>query len=352
MAAAKDRLDFIVIGAQKAATTTLFQLLKHHPEVSLPTGKEAPFFSNDGVYSYGWPAYMESLVREGGMDDRSRQWGTVTPQYMVGGVVHARADAAAKGGYDEWTVPTRIHERLPEVRLIAILRDPVRRAVSHHRMMVRRGAERRSFDEAIGQLLSPDSLDQARARPQDPTGYVTRGEYGRILRGYFDVFDSRQLLVVFTDELERSPATLLKRLHEFIEVSTEFEAPNLGERYLVARPQRGFAWSRPGSWMSPSSPFGPHGLQRALRRNAAARALWHAIPGEDQRRLRRPYERIAFRVSARNRRASASESGLGANAEPDPATVSRLREHYANDAERLTALLGVSPYWLSTADGD
>jgi hypothetical protein len=162
--AEKDLLDFIVIGAQKAGTTSLFQYLRYHPEISLPAGKEVPYFSHDALYARGWAAYMRNLARYEAISDPMRKWGTVTPQYMVGGVLQATADVAIKNNYDERTVPLRIHERLPDVRMIAILRDPVERALSHHRMAVMIGRERRSFDDVVGELLRPNALDRARDR--------------------------------------------------------------------------------------------------------------------------------------------------------------------------------------------
>jgi hypothetical protein len=344
--AEKDLLDFIVIGAQKAGTTSLFQYLRHHPEISLPASKEVPYFSHDAPYARGWAAYMRNLARYDALSDPMRKWGTVTPQYMVGGVLQATADVAMKNNYDERTVPLRIHGTLPNVRLIAVLRDPVERALSHHRMAVMIGRERRSFDDAVGELLRPDALDRARRRPQETTGYVAWGEYGRILAGYFDVFRRAQILVVFTDELERAPAQLLSRIQEFIGVRADFEPHNLGERFRVGAIERGFSWTSPSSWMSRSSPLSPQGVQRALWRNSAARAVWRVIPQAGQRRMRRPYERVAYRVARHNRRSS--PNAVRANAEPSLATLAQLREHYAQDAGQLAALLGVTPTWQTS----
>jgi Sulfotransferase family len=339
---AKDTLDFIVIGAQKAATTTLFQHLRHHPELALPNDKEAPFFSNDAIYARGWPAYLDSLAGSGGVNDPTLRWGTVSPQYMLGGVLNASADAAGNC-YDERTVPLRIREQLPDVRLIAILRDPVQRAYSHYSMIVRRGSERRSFAQAIDETLRPRGLEQARRRPEEATGYVAWGEYGRILAGYLDVFAPEQLLVVFTDELEGAPVALMRRVHEFIGVSADFVAPNIDGRYFVGKPQRGFAWTRPASWMLPGSPIGLHGLRRAAVRSAALRTAWHALPLQRQRRLWRGYERFATRAVRRSRTAGARDAEE--QAAPDLATLARLADHYSEDRERLTALLGAAPPW-------
>lgn len=346
MAAGKSTLDFIVIGAQKAGTTSLFRYLREHPEIALPDGKEWPCFSHDRVYERGWGDYMATLVRNGyrGDADPHKAWGTVTPQYMVGGV-YQRSSGEAADSYDERTVPARMHEHLPAVRLVAILRDPVGRAISHHRMAVARGQDRRSFDEVAAELLRPEALVRSRRYPDENSGYVTWGEYGRILEGYLQVFPRQQLLVVFTNELEHAPAQVLRRVHRFIGVSVDFEPANIGERFRVAATVRGFSWRSPSSWMSPSSPLSPQGLGRALRRSPAARAVWHALPPARQARLRRPYDRVARALAARNRRRAPGP--VKAHAKPSPDTVARLREHYAQDAERLLAL-GITPAWPTT----
>jgi hypothetical protein len=341
--AEKDTLDFIVIGAQKAGTTTLFQHLREHPEISLPAGKEVPYFSHDAAYARDWSVYMSNLARHDRLADPTRKWGTVTPQYMVGGVYKSDGRRAERDRYDERTIPLRIYRRLPDVRLIAILRDPVARAVSHHRMLAARGRERRSFDEAVSELLEPSALAAARRHPRELTGYITWGEYGRILSGYFEVFPHEQLLVTFTDELERAPAELLRRIHDFIGVSADFEPDSVGQRFHVGRVERGFSWSSPSSWLSPSSPLSPQGVGAAISRNPAARAVWHLMPENRQRRLGSRYERIARRAVLRNRRSDANQ--VRANAEPSAATLQRLSEHFTEDAERLAALLGSTPPW-------
>jgi hypothetical protein len=349
MQADKDILDFIVIGAPKAGTTSLFQYLKHHPEVSLPSGKEEQFFSHDAVYARGWGAYMTDLVShrfQGPTLDPMRKWGTVTPQYMVGGVFRSGARAAVKDDYDERTVPLRIHEQLPDVRLVACLRDPVERALSHHRMMVMVGRERHSFDEAVEELLRPQALERARRDPEEnrkSRGYIAWSEYGRILAGYFQVFAPEQILVVYNDELARAPMQLLARVEEFIGVSSDFQPENLHKRFRVGHVERGFSWSSPSSWMSPSSPVSPQGVRRALAGNAVTRSAWHAIPPASRRRLARPYEQLTVRVVKWNRRQAPNE--IKANAKPSAETLARLREHYREDTLRLASLIGEAPPW-------
>ncbi len=289
----KNWLDFIVIGAQKSGTTSLFQHLRHHPEIFLPNTKELPYFSHDpAVLKVEWSSYMNKFARSvpGGKGrifaDPSLKWGTVTPQYAIGGVWATIAGRTDECDYDEHTVPRRIREQLPDVKLIAVLRDPVERALSHHRMLVRRAAERRTFDEVVARLLAPDALEGARRDPQENTGYIVWGEYARILSGYFDVFSREQLLVVFTDELEHTPELLLRRVQGFIGVSTEFRPDNLDERYNVAKAVRGFLWNDPATWVSPSSPISPQGMRRSFSRIRPARAAWRRLPRTRQSRPR------------------------------------------------------------------
>jgi hypothetical protein len=349
-------LDFIVIGAQKAGTTSLFQYLRNHPEVWLPAEKERPYFSNDAVYRLGWAAYVQGLDRDRPSGDSSpaRRRGTVTPQYMAGSVFVSTGEQP-EPAYDVRTVPSRIREQLPDVRLIAILRDPVERAVSHHRMEVGRGREQRSFDQAVDDLLEPGTLARARRFPRESLGYVAWGEYGRILSGYYEVFAREQLLVLFTAELERDPGECLRRIHEFLGVNPDFVPDDLGVRYGVGKFAAGFSWRRPASWFAPSSPLSPQGARRRLWRSSAARRAWNSLSQQRRRQIAGRFERIV-RASARRQTAARFKQQRTladgrADTAPSDATVRRLRQHYADDTAALAALLGVSVPWQEPVPG-
>lgn len=326
----RDALDFIIIGAQKAGTTSLFEHLRQHPGLSLPPGKEAPFFSHESAYARGWDDYMRKTFA---LADPAAKWGTATPQYMVGGLWEQPNPSSGEEAYDERTVPLRIRERLPDVRLIAILRDPVERARSHHRMSTMNEIEKRPFEQAIGELLRSGALEQARREPQEVTGYVAWGEYGRILAGYFDVFPSEQILVLFTDELERKPELVLRRIHEFVGVRADFVPDNLGARYRVGGSERRFAA------LGTDAPLNPWTMQRALGGKAPARRLWHALPESGRRRIDSAFGRLSYRMDLWNRRTEAD------SADADRAVLERLRAHYEQDTRALAALLGADPPW-------
>jgi Sulfotransferase domain len=327
----KETLDFIVIGAQKTGTTSLFEYLRPHPELFLPSHKEAAYFSHDAEISRGWDRYLhDNFV----MADPGQKWGTVTPSYMVGGVYDAAIGSEKDVCYSEQTqqiVPLRISQRLPRVRLIALLRDPIERARSHHKMMTMRGLERRSFDEAVDELLRPSSLANSRAYPRETSGYVTWGEYGRVLGGYFDVFPRKQILVLFTEDLEHVPEAVLVRIYEFLDVSSDILPDNLGTRYREGGTTRRF------------SRLDPNMLVGDVAQNLMMRKLWHLFPQASRRRISDSYAGIAYQVDLWNRR---SQKKLD---EPSPEILTRLREHFTSDADRLAELLDEVPPWHAGA---
>jgi hypothetical protein len=324
----KSELDFIVIGAQKAGTTALFEYLRRHPRLALPAAKELPYFSHDASLEHGWEEYLAKAFP---VADPTAIWGTVTPHYMVGGLYQASPESRHSGAAgDERTVPARIAARLPGVRLIAVLRDPVERASSHHRMMVMEGHERRSFDEAVAELLTDAALEQARREPAETTGYVVWGEYGRILGGYLDVFDREQLLVVYSSDLRSRARETMTRVHEFLGI--EDVAPeNLGETYRVGASAR-----RLGA-------LNPYGLQASAANSRALRALWRALPNRMRRRADHAFQRTSYNLDLWNRRSEPTDAPDGAAS----GAAAALREHFGADAQRLTELLGVAPPWMA-----
>jgi len=228
-------LDFLVIGAQKAGTTSFCHYIRSHPSVFVPSRKEIPFFCADERYQKGWKWYAKCHYHEAAPKDR---WGKVTPQYM---------------GYTVHT-PQRISETIPDVKLIALLRNPIDRAFSHYRMTERRGIETRSFEEAVDDLLQEGVLREARQSRLPHVGagpsqvetqcYLAWREYGRILGTYLDHFNREQLQAFYSDNLKNRPHDVLSRFFSFIGVDDAFTPSNLGKQYHVRTQGDGLNWLR------------------------------------------------------------------------------------------------------------
>lgn len=187
--------DFLVIGAQKSGTTTLFSLLSKHPNIYLPPQKEVQFFSNDMLYSRGVEWYCSENFSAGKASD---VLGEISPQYMA---------------YEK--VPGRIKELLPSIKLIAILRHPLERAFSQYQMTVRRGQENRGFLEAFEHSLKASKLGEVL-----PEGhaYYQYSNYMDIIKRYLALFPKKQILLLFQEDLGESPELVLSAIYEYLGV--------------------------------------------------------------------------------------------------------------------------------------
>ncbi len=285
-------LDFAVIGAQKAGTTSVFVHLRVHPQIFMPADKELPFFSRDEVFERGLAPYLAEHFA-GAPDDAL--WGTSTPQYMA-----------------DPRVPARMRQVAPGIKLIALLRDPVERAFSHHQMRARLGWETRPFARAVDELSAKAALERARLLGDDVDAegecYLTWGEYGRILGHYLREFPREQLLVLYAEDLARDPLDVLRRIFRFLEVDADFAPPDVARRHHAG------------------------GLDALVRRAPVIErirplwTLWRALPEPVRAPLRRWLE-------------TASRPKL------DAATRARLAEFYADDVRRLEALTGEPCPW-------
>jgi Sulfotransferase domain len=321
------KIDFLVIGAPKAGTTSLFEYLRTHPRLHLPRFKETNFFL-DHTYGRGVDWYFDWILAGSAPGLVN---GEVSVRYMAG--TSRTEEAAEKAGTfgdepgldPEQVVPARIHAALPEAKLIALLRDPVGRCVSEYGMATLRGAETRSLDEAITELLRPEELTKARACFSATDACIVQGEYGRILAPYFELFPPENIMVLYTKELADDAADVMRRIFAFVGVDEDFTPPNLGERYLEQA-------SKPRS-----RAFDVPGLTRRLRRHEGLLSTWERIPIGVRQRL----WTMVFFVEKWNR---SSPEGKPAPA-LSPAVESALRAHYAPDRERLAALTGTEPPW-------
>lgn len=206
--------DFLIIGAQKAGTTALYAYLRWHPQVTGPSFKEVSFFDRHYARGSRWyRAHLPARPRQWIARRRDGRWPTVgeaSPSYLF----HPLA-------------PERVSALIPAARLIAVLRNPVDRALSHYQHEVALGREHLSFEEAL------DREDE-RMRGEleriagDPTyfshawwnyTYVARGRYAEQLERWYEAFPREQLLVLFSEELLEHPAETYARVLDFLKVA-------------------------------------------------------------------------------------------------------------------------------------
>ena len=203
--------QFLIIGSQKGGTTSLYAYLCQHPDIKAAFNKEIHYFDYGFVQGEQW--YRAHFPKHKALDPDSQKGprtitGEATPCYM-------QHPFAAR----------RIRELLPDVKLIAILRNPIDRAFSHYKMMsVRKDFERLSFEEAIE--AEPDRLaadlaelqrnEFARAEFHQRASYISRGFYYEQLLQFDDYYKSGQLLVLSSEDLFANPQAAFDQTLEYL----------------------------------------------------------------------------------------------------------------------------------------
>jgi hypothetical protein len=216
--------NFLLIGAAKAGTTSLYHYLKQHPQVYLSPVKEPKFFALEGQdLAFGGPGGREIMRRSAVID-------LAAYQRLFAGVSKERAVGEASTLYlYSAEAPKRIKHYLPDAKLVAILRNPVERAYSNYLYMVRKGEEPlRDFREA---------LRAEEKRVYDnwmPTWhYQRRGLYFAQLKRYYDLFDAAQIKVYLYEDLSTDAAGLLKDMFQFLDVDETF-LPKMSTKYNIS----------------------------------------------------------------------------------------------------------------------
>lgn len=211
---------FMIIGAGKSGTTSLYEYLLQHPQIHMSPVKETNFFalrgqkveqedtSEDQMYHYPWSvtsdeAYID-LFKEGASKNAR---GEVSPMYLY----HPEA-------------PGRIHELLPEVKLIAILRQPAERLYSRYMHL---WGEDRAPSNDLNAIFDKDSVWWKR------DDLVREGFYGTYLQRYYDLFPSARIKVYLFEDLRKRPEELIKDLYHFCGVDDQFQ-PDLEASFNVS----------------------------------------------------------------------------------------------------------------------
>ena len=202
--------NFIIIGAAKSGTTSLYHYLKQHPQIYMSSKKETEFFAFEGEQlDFRGPGDMpRSSITQ--LEDYKVQFQSISNELAIG-------EASPLYMYSP-RASERIRHYIPDAKLIAILRDPIERAYSQFLMFVRDQRE--------------PLLDFAKALQEEETRissnwawgwhYVQVGYYYVQLRRYFDMFDRNQIKVYLYEELNNSPVRVVKDIFDFVGVDRTF----------------------------------------------------------------------------------------------------------------------------------
>lgn len=208
--------DFLIVGAQKCGTTSLYRYLIQHPcvEPIVPIGhqrKEVRYFSKYHHHGLAWykahfPTRLYKLyVRV--FQKRRLMIGESTPSYMF----HPLA-------------PRRIFELLPGIKLIALLRNPVDRAYSHYQHVRRIGKESLTFEDAMDREAQRIRKEREKILADAHYlsfgygyhSYLTRGIYADQIKPLFEIFPREHILILNAERFFEEPGVVFRDVLSFL----------------------------------------------------------------------------------------------------------------------------------------
>ncbi len=206
--------NFLIIGSQKAGTTSLYHVLRKHPEIYMPDTKEVNYFFYENKYSKGIEYYKNYFSN---VPQSVQVVGEASPGYICHPLV-----------------PERIKRDLPDIeKLIVTVRNPVDRAFSQFTDNLRHLEAELTFDEAfdtaMNEVFEPGKL-----------GYFSRGTYIQYIEKYVQLFGRDRLLVLVFEDLKTDPVSFYGKCFEFLGVDPEFQCPEMDRKFNASN-----IWSNP-----------------------------------------------------------------------------------------------------------
>lgn len=183
--------DFLVIGAHKGGSTSLWEYLRSHPSIYMPSRKELHFFDRDENWRRGVAWYEQQFAGA----DGALAVGEASPGYSRSG---------------RWPLsPVRAKSVIPEARLVYVLRDPVQRIRSHYLHDRGLGLERRPFARAV--------LEDGQ--------YVDASRYASQARRWLEHYPGDRLLLLLSEDLQGDRQATMSRVFAFLGVDSSWQVP-------------------------------------------------------------------------------------------------------------------------------
>jgi hypothetical protein len=197
--------DFIIIGTVRSGSTSLYYNICEHPSILPAEYDEIGFFDSNYHLGINWYRTMFPLQKN--MDNVERETGISitgedTPFYFW------KKEAAE-----------RIHDILPDVKIIAIFRNPVDRAYSNYNLGLRMKSEKLTFEDAIEeeiQFLENHSFLESVNRNRS---YISKGFYENQIKLWFNIFPRDQIHLLSTEDMHNNPQDTLLDIFRFLQTS-------------------------------------------------------------------------------------------------------------------------------------
>jgi hypothetical protein len=217
--------DFLIIGASKCGTTSLFNYIIQHPEVIRGRKKEIHFFNHHYNKGITWYRKQFPLLKNRKGYSKKAITGEATPNYLY-----------------RHEIPQKVHESMPNVKLIVLLRDPVERAFSHYQHRERKRIMTKSnvkeeFEEAVKEQIEVINSSEEVIHKS----YIYQGLYVEHLKAWMNIFPKEQFLIIKSEELFTNPEKIVDEVFDFLDLYplklTEYHHYHAGNYKDVMTPE-------------------------------------------------------------------------------------------------------------------
>ena len=211
----KNKLDFLIVGAAKSGTTSLYQYLNQHPYIFMPTNKEPWFFCSDAV--------DDSLnIRLDIIRKEEDYWNLFCP------ATDEQLKGEASTGYLFFYKHTiqNIKRYVPEwkyLKIIMIIRNPIDRAFSHYLNDRVGGTINKSFYRVVDECLL------GKVNPED--NYIDYGFYYSQIQAYLENF--KHVKIILFDDFKNDSESVVSEIFDFLDVDSSFR-PSIDLQYNVS----------------------------------------------------------------------------------------------------------------------
>jgi len=191
--------DFIIVGGMKCGTSSLFNYLNQHPRLFGSCYKELRYFSHDEYYSKGEKWYRSHFPIVKKLPGGSLTF-EASPDYLASP-----------------ETPERMQKLIPDVKIIALLRNPTERAISHYFHSIKKGWRQ---DEILNAMKVEDII------------FKQRGLYKKQLQGYYNLFPAENIRVIGSEIFFENPVDTLKEVYSFLGVDPDIKISDLSPRQV------------------------------------------------------------------------------------------------------------------------
>jgi hypothetical protein len=302
--------NFFIVGTGKAGTTSLHRYLQQHPQIYMSPVKEPCYFASEIRGDKLGKAFQRNIRRQSlelpkHLKDGKpvkplgwlvSDWDDYLRLFQQADGEKAIGEASAAYLWSE-TAAVNIHARIPDARIVMVLRDPAERAFSQYLHQLAVGLTKSTFRQHIEECMRDGPREMSIYHP-----FLEIGLYHQQVQRYLELFPRERIRIYWFEEAWRDPARLLADLFEFLEVDPNFR-PDISRKHLERRAPR---WAALNYFLKESR-------------------LWYPLRALVPKGMRSGVRQVAFRP--------------GRSLKLDPKDRQYLVDYYSEDVRNLAKLL-------------